>query len=789
MRRWLLTLAGLAGAAAVWLLLPRHDSAVVEWKPQIGRQEAIAAAVRSAAERGETIGGWKFAVSTDPDRGRERARRALRNSSVVMAFEPLSVKVLAYDRNGNAVLVTLDSAGRTQGFVDRSRMGRRSADAELAGREFERLTGSNAARYHRTAENVKTQEGLRSAWEWTESAGVVARVEVIVRNGEVARSAADYTVSGEALEAGGERPGTRQEVTIFGVFGVGVALVVLAAWSLFRSLVRRTDQLRFAVRFVWLAAAAHGLGLVGGSYQNRALFSSFEQGLNGDARLVQGVAVAAALTVLTALVVAAGYAVAPRGEWPRWHGASLAGRGKLWTRAVGREVWDGLLGGVALASLPFLTAAAAGRTARFVEGSNLLVERWPQLAPLDGLSDEWAMYASVVFLLPWAAGRIRNHAARLGLVLLAGTALHAVVHGAFPPDQPWRLLVGAALSAGFTCIYYQAGLLGVWVAPVGMYAAVQGVRLAHLAPASLQRTGWEMLGLYSLVACAALAARLFGRQAGAERFLEEMEEQAKALPRSERERLKAEFQVARRAQAGMLPGSEPALERFEVSAVCEPAREVGGDLFDYLQFDDGQWGLCVADVSGKGVPAALYMTLTKGMLAAAKLRRPDLELIAGRLNQALTAAGKRRVFVTMSLGVLDERRSTFRHVRAGHNPPVLWRAATGECEFLKPPGIGLGLTAGSAFERHLEEQEIELKPGDALVLYSDGLVECMNEEHEQYGEERLAAALAEWGPLGAAELRNRIVEEARIFRGKADPHDDLTVMVLKAKAWRRESVG
>jgi serine phosphatase RsbU (regulator of sigma subunit) len=286
----------------------------------------------------------------------------------------------------------------------------------------------------------------------------------------------------------------------------------------------------------------------------------------------------------------------------------------------------------------------------------------------------------------------------------------------------------------------------------------------------------------------ALVVWVAGKENDGATVLGEMRENAEAPPRSERERLKAEFEVARRAQAGMLPGVAPKIGGFEVSAVCEPAREVGGDLFDYLQFDDGQWGLCVADVSGKGVPAALYMTLTKGMLTAARRRRPDLGVIAGRLNSALVATGKKRVFVTMSMGLLDGERRTFRHVRLGHNPPVVWRAATGECEFFMPKGIGLGLTASGAFERHLTEHELQLEKGDALVLYSDGLVECMNERQEQYGEERLEEVLKEWGRLGAEGLRDKIVETAREFRGNADRHDDLTVMVVKAGGGARDSI-
>ena len=128
--------------------------------------------------------------------------------------------------------------------------------------------------------------------------------------------------------------------------------------------------------------------------------------------------------------------------------------------------------------------------------------------------------------------------------------------------------------------------------------------------------------------------------------------------------------MARRAQEGMLPlGAAHAFRRIRWPQSCEPAREVGGDLYDFIPFPGGEWGLCVADVSGKGVPAALYMTLTKGMLVSASSRPADLPLIASRMNRFLSEAGRRRTFVTMSLGVLDAARGIFRHIRAGHNPP------------------------------------------------------------------------------------------------------------------------
>ncbi len=792
MKRWAAVAAGVAGAALVWALLPARDATVSEWKPQLGRQEAIEKAIQVAAAHGEQIEGWRFAVRTQTDGSLGRAKRRMGDDRLLKAFEPVRFKVLAFDGRQDAVLVTISSTGQELGISDRSRLGRKKSGPRQAEAEMERLVGATAPNYRRTAESVKTQEGIRSAWEWVdaERPGIVARVEVVLKEGEVVRSNVECNVPQEMMD--GPQPGRRmmRDGGLLAVFLLSVGIVGLAVWSLFTSLLRRTDQLRFGMRFAWMAALVQALAILSGSAQNMARIRSFEEGLGVDPRLPQAILIAAVLTVLAALVLAAGYAAAPRWEWKRWVGASLVAEGRLWTKLAGREVWSGLMAGMGLAAIPYLVAAAIGpgTQVRFLEGSNLLAETLPQLEPLDGLGLQWELYASTVFLLPWLAARIRRHTVRWAVLLAAGTLLLSVAKGPFPQGSPANLTVGLLLAAGWLATYQWAGVLGLWVSPLGTYALVQGVRLAHLAPASLQRAGWEILAGYGVVALAALAAAWWGRAVDGRKILGQMEENATAPPRSERERLKAEFQVARRAQAGMLPGEDPRIPGFEVSAMCEPAREVGGDLFDYLKFGDGQFGVCVADVSGKGVPAALYMTLTKGMLAAAEHGKPDLRTMALRLNRALTAAGKKRVFVTMSIGLLDGERGVVRHVRAGHNPPVVWRSASGACEFLKPKGIGLGLTAGRAFERHLEEQEVRLEPGDALVFYSDGLVECMNEDWEQFGEERLEQALRKWGLCGAAELKEKIVAAAREFRGKADPHDDLTVLVVKAGAAGRDSI-
>jgi serine phosphatase RsbU (regulator of sigma subunit) len=248
----------------------------------------------------------------------------------------------------------------------------------------------------------------------------------------------------------------------------------------------------------------------------------------------------------------------------------------------------------------------------------------------------------------------------------------------------------------------------------------------------------------------------------------------------EQERLRSELEVARRVQRRLLPQAMPRLDGFEADAVCEPAFEVVGDYFDFLDLGQGRTGVVVADVSGKGTQAAFYMAEIKGMvLALTGLHKAPRELLI-ELNRRLYGNLERRVFASAVYGVLEPASSRFTFARAGHCPPFL-RRADGRVSSLVPGGIALGLEPGALFDKHLEEATVVLAPGDALVLYTDGISEAMDEEGGVFGEERLARALAAGpGPGGgAAALRGHALGSVRAFCGQAPARDDLTLIVLR----------
>jgi sigma-B regulation protein RsbU (phosphoserine phosphatase) len=206
---------------------------------------------------------------------------------------------------------------------------------------------------------------------------------------------------------------------------------------------------------------------------------------------------------------------------------------------------------------------------------------------------------------------------------------------------------------------------------------------------------------------------------------------------------------------------------------------VGGDYYDLLPLGPTRMGVLVADVSGKGTSAALYMAELKGLvLSLSRIYESPARLLS-EANRILSANMDARSFVTMTYAVVDTAARRMRYARAGHNPMIHMQARTGRTVILAPAGLGLGLDPGERFEAILEENEVALEPGDFFLFFTDGLSEAMNPAAELFGEGRLRRILEEGANLGSEELRERILEEVRRFVGDALPHDDMTLVVLK----------
>lgn len=252
----------------------------------------------------------------------------------------------------------------------------------------------------------------------------------------------------------------------------------------------------------------------------------------------------------------------------------------------------------------------------------------------------------------------------------------------------------------------------------------------------------------------------------------------------EKKRLEEELRIAREIQMSLLPRGQLAVPGLSVTALCVPAREVGGDYYDFIPLDGDRLGIVVADVSGKGTSAALYMAELKGViLSLAKTCHSPRELLI-TANRIIAENLDSRSFITMTYCVLDLVSRRLTYARAGHTP-LIYRPETpagdGEVRILTPDGLVLGLRLddGSLFERLLVEETLDLHRGDVLLLFTDGISEAMNGESDLFGESRLARLVSEHGHLPPEELRERVLREIESFVAGAPQHDDMTMILLK----------
>ena len=247
---------------------------------------------------------------------------------------------------------------------------------------------------------------------------------------------------------------------------------------------------------------------------------------------------------------------------------------------------------------------------------------------------------------------------------------------------------------------------------------------------------------------------------------------------SERERMSKELEIARQVQLKLLPKASPEIAGLDIAGICVPALEVGGDYFDYIQFDTNKLGIVIGDVSGKGVPAAIYMTLTKGIIQSHVGKNISPSEILSKVNSLMYKTIERGTFVSLFYAIIDLEKKTMKYARAGHNPAFYFQSENKNVSLLQPRGIALGLDGSDKFEKHIQEGEMQLSSGDLLVLYTDGFTEAMNKNRDEFGEDRLVHAVQKNTSTAKLVLES-VFSEIKSFVKDAPQHDDMTMVVLK----------
>jgi len=232
-------------------------------------------------------------------------------------------------------------------------------------------------------------------------------------------------------------------------------------------------------------------------------------------------------------------------------------------------------------------------------------------------------------------------------------------------------------------------------------------------------------------------------------------------------------------QAGLLPQRIPRIPGYDIFAYYRSAKEMGGDYYDFIPIDHERLAIAVADVSGKGAPGAMIMACTRTLL---RMLGPQCRSAAEMLRQTNVQVArdiKRGMFVTALVAILNVRTRELRVVSAGHNPMVLCRHGSGKALLVNPNGIALGFDKGPVFDRVLTEGKLTLEPGDRFVMYTDGVVEAMNDKNEEYTEERFYKFVHQNTTMPSKEFTWALVADLDAHKGDAEQHDDITIVTVR----------
>ena len=777
-------LACLTGLAILSLWLPRVHPAAT-WGFRIGRDEAIARARSLAQAQGLPAAGWDALVTARYTERLEEYRRRHPEDAAARSISPASVRVLLLspDRK-SSFTADLQPSGAPAGWELRQppppgppRFGQMPVAEAVAAAAEQLLAGSEAGNYRLTTRGANTKEGLRFTWERAVPGPVFQpTVDAVVRNGQVVHAEIHRSYSQQSETEDTAKRAAAGWVRV--VYFIQYFIVLMSAGVLYTlGSMRRLVRHWFALLLAALDTGVVALGMLLGPNVETVKLQAV---LDHTTTVVglYGLFFAVFSSFGLAWVVTGAGLFASGEIRQKWWSLRLLLSRRLFSKPVGLSLCAGLLWSPLLAAVPVIASALVPGAQWNLGDLAEMFSRFPSIQTLYyPFHPTVIAYFGFLFAIVWT--RVASRPLRWAVLGITGVLFFSGYENAFSISTVANVLTGVMMFAVVIELFRRFDLLAVLVAETGkMIFSVLPVML--LQPSAAWRSmAYHVLGISAVLLTGGVLLLWKAPDT----------EDAEAAPegplargiRSEREELKAEFTVAQRAQREMLPLRPPAIPGYALAAHCTPAKDVGGDLYDFVPFDDGRLGIAVADVSGKGVPAALYMTLTKGLLAATTQDHLDLPVIMEQINGHLYTVGRRKTFVTMAFGILDPAGKTLEYARAGHNPAVWRRPAIGSTTYVTGGGMGLGITGGKAFGRALTVQTLNLESGDTLVFYSDGLTEAMNPALEQFGEDRLLEISSQIDDLSAAGARDAILAEVTRFLDGNHPQDDLTLVVLRVE--------
>src|SRR5436309_7190826 len=248
---------------------------------------------------------------------------------------------------------------------------------------------------------------------------------------------------------------------------------------------------------------------------------------------------------------------------------------------------------------------------------------------------------------------------------------------------------------------------------------------------------------------------------------------------NEKKRLDHDLEIARDIQRVLLPTEPPAVNGFEISGLSIPARQVSGDYFYYINVDDERFGVAIADVSGKGVPASLIMAICRSVLRSQAIGNPSPADVLQKVNRQLYPDIKEDMFISVAYLILDHVRGSVSFARAGHDAPLIYSGKARTVAPLKPPGMVVGIDSGDVFDRLTKDVAVPLERDDCILLYTDGITEALDNEGNEFGLERTIASVQSSAIEGAQAIVTRLIDDLRNFVGSTPQNDDITMIAIR----------
>jgi len=249
---------------------------------------------------------------------------------------------------------------------------------------------------------------------------------------------------------------------------------------------------------------------------------------------------------------------------------------------------------------------------------------------------------------------------------------------------------------------------------------------------------------------------------------------------TEKQRLEQELKIAQEFQNVLLPRHCPVIEGVEIASYFAPALEIGGDYFDYINIDDSRLGVVIADVSGKGIPGALVMTMVRSALRSDAIGVGSPKEVLKRINEKIYSDTKESVFITMNYVIIDFKNMRLRYARAGHEPLIMINSESNQFHLSIPKGIALGLVLGDTFDV-MEEVELDIKKNDIVIFYTDGVIEARDPNDLEFGQDRFINVLQSNVDKNPEKIIENIIGEITNFTEGIPQHDDITLVVIKFK--------